>query len=31
MKHIQTLNTKSLQNTVKKGGCVEFQKSIQSA
>ena len=25
MKHIKTLNTKSLQNTVKKGGCGECQ------
>ena len=31
MKHIQTLNTKSLQNTVKKGGCGECQTSCQSA
>ena len=27
MKHIQTLNTKSLQNTVKKGGCGECKTS----
>ena len=25
MKHIKTLNTKSLQNTMKKGGCGECQ------
>lgn len=31
MKHITTLNTKSLQNTVKKGGCGECQTSCQSA
>ena len=31
MKHIKTLNTKSLQNTVKKGGCGECQTSCQSA
>ena len=31
VKHIQTLNTKSLQNTVKKGGCGECQTSCQSA
>ena len=27
MKHIKTLNTKSLQNTMKKGGCGECQTS----
>ena len=31
MKHIKTLNTKNLQNTVKKGGCGECQTSCQSA
>ena len=31
MKHVQTLNTKKLQNTVKKGGCGECQTSCQSA
>ena len=31
MKHIKTLNTKSLQNTLKKGGCGECQTSCQSA
>lgn len=31
MKHIKTLNTKKLQNTVKKGGCGECQTSCQSA
>lgn len=31
MKHIRTLNTKSLQNTLKKGGCGECQTSCQSA
>ena len=25
MKHVKTLNTKRLQNTVKKGGCGECQ------
>ena len=25
MEHIKTLNTKNLQNTVKKGGCGECQ------
>ena len=29
MKHIKTLNTKSLQNTLKKGGCGECQTSCQ--
>lgn len=31
MKHIKTLNTTKLQNTVKKGGCGECQTSCQSA
>ena len=31
MKHIKTLNTKRLQNTIKKGGCGECQTSCQSA
>ena len=31
MKHIQSLNTQTLQNTVKKGGCGECQTSCQSA
>ncbi len=31
MKHIKTLNTKPLQNTLKKGGCGECQTSCQSA
>ena len=31
MKHIVTLNTKNLQNTLKKGGCGECQTSCQSA
>ena len=31
MQHIKTLNTKNLQNTVKKGGCGECQTSCQSA
>ena len=31
MKHVKTLNTKRLQNTVKKGGCGECQTSCQSA
>ena len=26
MQHIKTLNTKNLQNTVKKGGCGECQE-----
>ena len=30
MKHIKTLNTKNLQNTIKKGGCGECQTSCQS-
>ena len=28
MEHIKTLNTKNLQNTVKKGGCGECQTSV---
>ena len=31
MKHIKTLNTQTLNNTVKKGGCGECQTSCQSA
>ena len=31
MKHIKTLNTQSLQKTLKKGGCGECQTSCQSA
>ena len=31
MKHVKTLNTKRLQNTIKKGGCGECQTSSQSA
>ncbi len=31
MKHVKTLKTKKLQNTVKKGGCGECQTSCQSA
>lgn len=31
MKHIKTLNTKLLKNTVAKGGCGECQTSCQSA
>ena len=31
MEHIKTLNTKNLQNTIKKGGCGECQTSCQSA
>ncbi len=31
MKHVKTLNTRRLQNTVKKGGCGECQTSCQSA
>ena len=30
MKHIKTLNTQTLNNTVKKGGCGECQTSCQS-
>jgi len=31
MKHIQTLSTRSLQESMKKGGCGECQTSCQSA
>ena len=31
MKHVKTLSTKKLQNTVKTGGCGEGQTSCQSA
>ncbi|MGL4791962.1 MAG: six-cysteine ranthipeptide SCIFF [Anaerotignaceae bacterium] len=31
MKHIKTLNTAMLKNTVAKGGCGECQTSCQSA
>ena len=31
MKHIKTLNTRSLQESMKKGGCGECQTSCQSA
>ena len=31
MKHIKTLNTQTLNHTVKKGGCGECQTSCQSA
>ena len=31
MKHIKTLNTQTLCNTMKKGGCGECQTSSQSA
>lgn len=31
MKHIKTLNTKNLKDTMKKGGCGECQTSCQSA
>ena len=31
MKHVKTLNTRKLQNTLKKGGCGECQTSCQSA
>ena len=31
MKHVKTLSTKKLQDTVKKGGCGECQTSCQSA
>ena len=31
MKHVKTLNTKLLQNTVVTGGCGECQTSCQSA
>ncbi len=29
MKHIKTLNTQTLQNTMKKGGCGECQTSLR--
>ena len=28
MKHVKSLNTKNLQNTLKKGGCGECQTSV---
>ena len=31
MEHIKTLNTQTLNHTVKKGGCGECQTSCQSA
>lgn len=31
MKHIKTLNTQTLQHTMKTGGCGECQTSCQSA
>ncbi len=31
MRHIQTLNTRKLTNTVKTGGCGECRTSCQSA
>lgn len=31
MRHIKTLNTKNLKDTMKKGGCGECQTSCQSA
>lgn len=31
MKHVKTLNTRKLQNTIKTGGCGECQTSCQSA
>ena len=31
MKHVKTLNTQTLNKTVKKGGCGECQTSCQSA
>ena len=31
MKHIQTLSTRSLQQSLKKGGCGECHTSCQSA
>ena len=31
MKHVKSLNTKNLQETVKQGGCGECQTSCQSA
>ena len=30
MKHVKTLNTQTLNKTVKKGGCSECQTSCQS-
>ena len=31
MKHVKTLNTRKLLNSIKKGGCGESQTSCQSA
>ncbi|MDE6209541.1 MAG: six-cysteine ranthipeptide SCIFF [Lachnospiraceae bacterium] len=31
MKHVKTLTTKTLKNTMSKGGCGECQTSCQSA
>ena len=31
MKHVKTLNTNTLKDTMKKGGCGECQTSCQSA
>ena len=31
MKHVKTLNTNTLKDTMKKGGCGEGQTSCQSA
>ena len=31
MKHVKTLNTNTLKNSMKKGGCGECQTSCQSA
>ena len=31
MKHIKTINDRVLKDTMKKGGCGEFQTSCQSA
>ena len=31
MKHVKTLNTNTLKNTMRKGGCCECQTSCQSA
>ena len=31
MKHVKTLNTNTLKNTMRKGGCGECQTSCQSA
>ena len=31
MKHVRTLNTQSLQKTVKKGGCGECQTSCKTS